>query len=188
MLAICGLVRVLLVRGHCVDRVRSRRPALSHCHHCNLAHSAALRPHRCSFRLQEHRCRLVACCRQSACSVGARSSPHTPRALTVLRAFLVVGVSAACARAVTERCSTLGTASDSCEKARYRLPSPRRSISKPTASNTLLTSSSDAHIKQHVRLRPEVAAPVRTYEEMKFLSRNDATSWTINRASFPICA
>ena len=32
---------------------------------------ARLRPHRCSNRLQAHRCYLLACCRRSACSVSA---------------------------------------------------------------------------------------------------------------------
>ena len=54
------------------------------------------------------------------------------------------------------------------------------------ASNTLWTAAATTAQRTMSAFGQKVAAPVRTYEEeMKFLSRNDATSWTIKPGFVP---
>ena len=78
---------------------------------------ARLRPHRCSNRLQAHRCYLLACCRRSACSVSA---------LVAAAPLSSAESSLSDARLSCRALNTLGRDTSSNYKPPKRSPSPRR--------------------------------------------------------------
>ena len=148
-----------------------------------------LRPHRCSFRragpsllstrLLQAVC-LLRLVRARRCTAGEQ--PHRGRAASE-RGWETRRTRTPSAQSASYARHSLATQLQTAQALAVAAP---RSIGSGSEQHSFGQQHAATHKGTMSAFGQKVAAPVRTYEEeMKFLSRNDATSWTIKPGFVP---